>query len=118
MSLVLNNELNSAVVYDQTQELTKPHPEFNSDVSTPHCQLGDEVLNANVPWLSVLFEVLNSARFTLTSLCGEIGADKDVFIRLLDSDVSLLNFKIGARLLSLHESIALSSNEDEGDSSC
>ncbi len=108
-----NNEGN--IIYEAEQELTKLNPEFNSDVATPHCQLGDEVLNANVPWLSVLFEVLNSGRFTLTSLCGEIGADKEIFIRLLDSDVSLLNFKTGARLLSLHESIALSINEDEED---
>ncbi len=112
------DKMKGTVIYDQAQELAKPHPEFNSDVTTPHCQLGNEVLNANVPWLSVLFEVLSSGRFTLTSLCGEISADKDVFIRLLDSDVSLLNFKIGARLLSLHESITLTISDDQEGVKC
>ncbi len=105
--LKVDSLVTSVVVYDQAYEQQKQHPPFNSNVTTPYCQLGNETLNAHVPWLSVLFEVLSTGRFTLTELCADIQVNKDVLLRILDNDLSLLTFKIGARLLALHESIWL-----------
>ncbi len=111
MNKEMNEMKDTVVVYDQQQELAKEQPIFNSEVETPYCQLGDEILNADVPWATILGEVIDSGCFTLTTLCQTIRASKEVFYRLLEGDSSLLSFKLGARLLAEHEVITLTNKE-------
>ncbi len=104
MATVEKNVMNTeTVVYDAEQEAVKKQPEFNSDVATPYCQLGDEVLNANINWLQTVSQILATGAYTLTTLSREIGITKSVLLAILENDVSLLNFRTGAKLITIHD---------------
>tara|TARA_R110000868_G_scaffold410505_2_gene698757 strand:+ start:8070 stop:8366 length:297 start_codon:yes stop_codon:yes gene_type:complete len=69
---------------------------------TAHTQLGDETLNANVPWADVINDILTSGQYSLDSLATKIQTTAANVMPLLDNDASPLDFKTGAKLLSVH----------------
>ncbi len=91
------------IIYDAEQEMTKDKPVFDSNVATPHCKVGDEILNGKVNWLMTLGNILATGCYTLSALSKELKVKKKVFELVLENNVSLLTFRTGAHLLALHE---------------
>ncbi len=65
-------------------------------------ELGDEKLNYHVPWAAVVMAVLGTKQYTLVSLAEVIDAEQSVVRGLLEDNVDGLNFRMGAKLLSVH----------------
>ena len=88
------------VVYQRGQNDGLQQPEFKPG-NTPHTQYGDEVLNANVPWDHIVIEIL-TRDYTIAALAEEIESTTSVLNKVLQKNFSALNFRTGARILSVH----------------
>lgn len=69
--------------------------------NTPHLQYGKEVLNANVPWSDVLNEICLSG-MALTEIASRLEVSVSMLRAVATQHYENLNFKTGARLLTLH----------------
>jgi hypothetical protein len=88
------------IVYQRGQNEDETQPEFKPG-NTPHTQYGDQVLNANVPWDSVVQEILN-AHYTQEKLAKEVGIPSTTLGQILKQNYDALSFRIGARILGVH----------------
>lgn len=67
----------------------------------PHCKFGNQVLNANVPWDEVVAE-LRAKKCSIAEIAEYAECDISVIFSVLKQDYSCLNFRTGARLITLH----------------
>ncbi len=88
-------------LYNRQTALTNKTPTFKPGKS-PQCKLGDNLLNANLPWAVILEELIASEHHTLNSLSSDLEVTVDTFHRVLKNDLSRLDFKTGAKLLREH----------------
>lgn len=87
-------------------------PIFKPGNSTS-CKLGDEVLNANIHWRNTLLELLRYSDYTLGNIAEKLVCSVSALLLVLNyNDSSLLNFKQGARLLTMHDKAINTKNED------
>ena len=69
--------------------------------STPHMQYGNEMINANVPWNEVISD-LCSHGLSMVEIATRLDVDFSVIQAVAAKNYSRLNFKAGARLLTMH----------------
>ena len=75
-------------------------PDFKPG-NTPHLQYGNEVLNANVPWNEVISD-LCSHGLSMAEIAIQLDVELSSIQAVAAKNYSHLNFKAGARLLTLH----------------
>ena len=73
---------------------------------TPWLEYGGEVLNGNVNWVETIKAVLSQG-YTESSLAQQLELTLSHIEAILKGDISVLNFKRGARLLAIEETIGL-----------
>jgi hypothetical protein len=93
------NQLGGKIIYQRNAEPTEKQPEFKPG-NTPHTQYGDETLNGNVPWQSIVQEI--QAHYTQEQLIEESGVKPVNLLNILKQDYSKLDFRTGARILGVH----------------
>ncbi len=106
MMKAMKLEVEEAVVYNREQHLEAQRVRFKPG-NDPYYKLGNETLNGQVNWLKTVNEVLGSQKFTLSSLSQRLEIKTEVLEKILENDLSCLNFKTGAKLLGVHESISV-----------
>jgi hypothetical protein len=106
MMRAMKKTVNTAVIYNRTEEKEISWVQFKPG-KEPCCKLGDETLNGQVNWLKTVKEVLGTQKFTLSSLSQHLDIKKEALEKVLDNDVSSLNFKAGAKLLNVYESLVM-----------
>lgn len=78
-------------------------PIFKPGNST-RLNFGDEVLNDNIHWRNTLLELLRYSDYSLDNIADLIQCSLGALLLVINhNDSSLLNFKQGARLLTMHE---------------
>tara|TARA_R110000868_G_scaffold158036_3_gene385813 strand:+ start:69295 stop:69597 length:303 start_codon:yes stop_codon:yes gene_type:complete len=70
--------------------------------ATPSTNLGNEVLNHNIPWSEVVQDIIKTGYYTLAMLADKIDTKPIILNAIADGDDSNLDFKTGAKLLSVH----------------
>jgi hypothetical protein len=90
----------SEVVYQRGVTDIDKQPEFKPG-NTPHTKLGDEMLNANVPWHEIVSQIL-TRNYTIGRLAEEVKTNIASLNKILKEDFSELNFRTGARILGVH----------------
>tara|TARA_R110000868_G_scaffold410505_1_gene698711 strand:- start:211 stop:513 length:303 start_codon:yes stop_codon:yes gene_type:complete len=80
---------------------------FNDDIkpkfkpgNTPSVRLGNEELNANIPWGQILQSIL--PRYPLDILAEKLNTSTSALKALQNNDISSLDFRTGAKLLAVH----------------
>jgi hypothetical protein len=66
-----------------------------------YTQFGSETLNANVPWCEVLQEILIKG-YSIGQLAKEVETTEQNLFNVLQENYQSLNFRTGARILSIH----------------
>lgn len=98
------NEIQAGhVIYAREIVQTSDQPEFKPG-NTPHTQFGEQMLNFNVPWDQIVFEIL-TCDYTLAALAEKIQSTTSVLNKILKQDFSTLNFRTGARILGVHSQL-------------
>ena len=93
------SRLSSEVIYQRDSQPSENAPEFKPG-NTPHTQLGNETLNANIPWQEIVQQI--QAHYTQEQLIEETGVTTENLLNILNQDYSKLNFRTGARILGVH----------------
>lgn len=91
---------NGEIIYQRNAERAANGPIFKPG-ATPHTQFGKQVLNANVPWHSVVTDIIKT-HYDQVQLARELDAQSILLDKILQQDYSELNFRTGARLLGVH----------------
>ena len=100
---IIIKKFDGEIVYDRATEQAKPGPEFKPG-DTPYLQFGDEWLNWGVSWNEIIRAILKHG-YSLSQLADEAQSTVFILTRVLKCDFSTLNFRTGARLLSVHSAI-------------
>jgi DNA-directed RNA polymerase subunit H (RpoH/RPB5) len=90
------------VVYDREIVQVTEQPEFKPG-NTPYTQFGNQTLNANIHWHLIVEEIL--AHYTQEQLVDEAGIKPASLPKILKQNYRRLNFKTGAKLLSIHSQL-------------
>ena len=106
MMKAMKEVVQEAVVYNRQEHLGTKGAKFKPG-NDPSYQLGNEVLNGQINWLNTMQEVLGSRKFTINSLSQYLEVKTEVVKKVLENDLSCLNFKTGAKLLGVHESLGV-----------
>ena len=88
------------VVYQRDLAQATPQPEFKPG-DTPHTQLGNQTLNGNVPWSSIVEEIFQAC-YTQEQLLAETGITAKDLQKISHNNYKKLSFRSGARLLRVH----------------
>ena len=68
-------------------------------------KFGDEVLNGSIHWRNTLLELLRYSDYSLNNIMDLIDCSLNALLLVINrNDSSLLTFKQGARLLTMHAS--------------
>jgi hypothetical protein len=94
----------STIVYDRRKMKAFKKVPFTPG-EQPSCQLGHETLNGRVNCRTTLQEIISSKQFTLSTLSYSLLIEITVLEKILKNDLSALNFKTGAKLLSIYDSL-------------
>jgi DNA-binding Xre family transcriptional regulator len=101
---MLNTPQQSTVIYDRVNR--NPLVKSFKPGNKPSYHFGNEVLNGNIPWLSVLKNIMASRKFTVESLSQHLQIDPLALKKISnENDSSLINFKTGSRLLAIHDRV-------------
>lgn len=86
-------------------ETMSKQPIFKPGQSTA-LQFGDELLNGNIHWRNTLLEVLRYTDDNLFDIANTLKCSVNALMVILNhNDSSFINFKQGARLLTLHDKV-------------
>lgn len=78
-------------------------PEFKPGKSVA-LQFGDEILNGNIHWRNSLLEVMRYGDYALDEVSQLLQCPSEALLLIIThNDPSLLDFKQGARLVTLNE---------------
>ena len=88
---------------DDITLVNQPESEFKPG-NTPHLYYGKSVLNANVPWAKIVQQIVVQG-YTPQTIAKQLEVDTNLVKAVAKNDTSRLNFKTGARLLSLHATL-------------
>ena len=79
---------------------------FFKSPKTSYCKIGNEILNGNIEWLKVLEQIMTIKKLTLKHLSRDLAVDEQVLKKIVETnDTSALDFKTGAKLLALQDSL-------------
>lgn len=85
-------------------------PTFKPGNSTS-LKFGNEILNGNIHWRNTLLELLRYSDYNLSEIAELLECTVNALLLVLNyNDSSMLGFKQGARLLTLHDA-AMNSKE-------
>ena len=83
--------------------VSKNPPEFKPG-KTPWLQYGKEILNGNTDWVKKTNDILN-AGYGCKSLARRMDLSEAEIQKVSNGDISPLDFKLGARLLTIEEEV-------------